>query len=156
MTIMVKKKSVSFGFLLSDVTRLLRKHFDRRATAFGLTRAQWRALKWLSAGEGMHQSELAEQLEMEPIAIGRVIDRLQSAGFVERRADPTDRRRWQLCLTAQAQAVLDDMQTISRELRGEAMRGIAAAEIRRTTAVLERIKENLLALDVPGGKAAGK
>lgn len=153
---MVRKKSSSFGFLLSDVTRLLRKHFDRRATAFGLTRAQWRALQWLNAGEGMHQSELAEQLEMEPIAIGRVIDRLQSAGFVERRADPTDRRRWQLCLTAQARAVLDDMQTISRELRGDAMRGIAAAEIKRTTAVLERIKQNLLALDVPAGKGNRK
>ncbi len=142
----------SFGFLLSDVTRLLRKQFDRRAVGFGLTRAQWRALKWLSSGEGLYQSELAEQLEMEPIAVGRVIDRLQSSGFVERQPDPADRRRWRLCLTDQAHAVLDDMQTISLGLRRDAMKGISAAEIETTAAVLERIKSNLLALDAPASK----
>ncbi|MCB1842303.1 MAG: MarR family transcriptional regulator [Halioglobus sp.] len=140
-------KDSSFGFLLSDVTRLFRKHFDRRATAFDLTRAQWRALKWLEASKGMHQSELADQLEMEPIAIGRVIDRLESAGFVERRADPTDRRRWSLYLTRRALAVVDDMRGISLQLRAEALRGISAADLARTTRTLESIKKNLLLLD---------
>lgn len=146
----------SFGFLLSDVTRLLRKQFDRRAVGFGLTRAQWRALKWLSSGQGMYQSELAEQLEMEPIAVGRVIDRLESSGFVVRQADPDDRRRWKLGLTAKARAVLDDMQSISLDLRRDALRGVSVAEIRQTTTVLERIKENLLALDMPAAKGGSR
>jgi DNA-binding MarR family transcriptional regulator len=145
-------KQDSFGFLLSDVTRLFRKQFDRRAVSFGLTRAQWRAMKWLSAGHGMFQSELAEQLEMEPIAIGRVIDRMQSAGFVVRQPDPTDRRRWRLSLTKKALAVLDDMQSISVDLRRDAMRGVTAAEIKTTMSILDRIKANLLALETPPGK----
>src|ERR1700709_151875 len=95
----------TFGILINDVTRLLRKQFDRRAVRFSLTRAQWRALKRLSYSEGMRQAELAEQLELEPIAIRRVIDRLEKAGFVERRADPADRRAWRLHLTARAHAV---------------------------------------------------
>jgi len=156
MAAMISKKNISLGFLLSDVTRLLRKHFDRRATAFGLTRAQWRALQWLNNREGMNQSELAEQLEMEPIAIGRVIDRLESSGFVERRANPRDRRQWRLYLTGQARAVLDDMEKIARELRNDAFRGVPASELTRTRTVLERVKSNLTALDEsenPGDKA---
>lgn len=153
---MTRKKKDSFGFLLSDVTRLFRKHFDRRAVGVGLTRAQWRALKWLSAGEGTYQSELAEQLEMEPIAVGRVIDRLQAAGFVVRQSDPADRRRWQLCLTERSHSVLDDMQAIAKKLRGDAMRGIPKADLKRTTEVLERIKQNLLALDTPNDKDGAK
>lgn len=144
---MYAKKNISLGFLLSDVTRLMRKHFDRRATAFGLTRAQWRALQWLNKREGMTQSELSDQLEMEPIAIGRVIDRLEASGFVERRADPRDRRRWRLILTNKAQAVLDDMTKIAQGLRGDAFKGIPAEELKRMKAVLEQIKENLLTLD---------
>jgi DNA-binding MarR family transcriptional regulator len=149
-------KQDSFGFLLADVTRLLRKQFDRRAVGFGLTRAQWRALKWLSSGQGMYQSELAEQLEMEPIAVGRVIDRLQSAGFVVRQADPADRRRWRLGLTKKALAVLDDMQSISLDLRRDAMRGVTAGEIKKTVSVLNRIKANLLALETPASKGGAQ
>ena len=96
---MAKTEDISFGYLLSDVTLLFRKHFDRRAVKFGLTRAQWRATKVLYHREGLRQTELAEFLEMEPIAVGRVIDRLQAAGFVERRHDPKDRRAWRLHLS---------------------------------------------------------
>ncbi|MGA9572927.1 MAG: MarR family transcriptional regulator [Lysobacterales bacterium] len=141
------KKDISFGFLLSDVTRLFRKHFDRRAVEFGLTRAQWRALKWLNASEGMNQSELAEQLEMEPMAIGRVIDRLQNSGFVVRKADPSDRRSWRLFLTDRARAILDDMQRISKKLLSEAVGDIPKDDIDHTLQVLERIKSNLLELE---------
>src|SRR5512142_441145 len=101
-------EKTTFGYLVTDVTRLMRKHFDRRAVRFNMTRAQWRALKRLHHDEGMRQNELAEFLEMEPIAVGRVIDRLQKAGFVERRADPKDRRAWRLYVTAQAQGVVGD------------------------------------------------
>ncbi|MCE7951537.1 MAG: MarR family transcriptional regulator [Xanthomonadales bacterium PRO7] len=140
----------SFGVLVTDVTRLMRKHFDRRAVCFNLTRAQWRALKRLHRGEGMRQNELAEQLEMEPIAIGRVIDRLQKAGFVERRADPADRRAWRLYLTPRAHGVVDDMEQISTELLREAQRGVSAAEMKAMMSTLTRMKNNLHALDQLG------
>jgi DNA-binding MarR family transcriptional regulator len=137
----------AFGFLVNDVTRMLRKIFDRRAVRFGMTRAQWRALKRISYSEGMRQNELAEQLEMEPIAIGRVIDRLEKAGFVERRADPADRRAWRLHLTARAHGVVDDMETISTELFRDAQKGISAADMKAVMATLSHMKQNLIALD---------
>jgi MarR family transcriptional regulator, transcriptional regulator for hemolysin len=144
---MAKTEDISFGYLLSDVTLLFRKHFDRRAVKFGLTRAQWRATKMLYRREGLRQAELAEFLEMEPIAVGRVIDRLQAAGFVERRPDPKDRRAWRLYTTEQARVIVDDMEGIALELRRDATRGIAPDELREALAVISRIKDNLLALD---------
>ncbi|KRE89829.1 MarR family transcriptional regulator [Frateuria sp. Soil773] len=144
---MTRPEDIPFGYLLSDVTLLFRKHFDRRAVRFGLTRAQWRAIKMLHHREDLRQNELAEFLEMEPIAVGRVIDRLQAAGFVERRPDPKDRRAWRLHLTAQARAVVDDMQEIGRGLRRDATVGIEAAELEQALAVISRIKDNLQALE---------
>ena len=137
----------SFGFLVTDVTRLLRTLFDRRAARFGLTRAQWRALKRLHHAQGITQNELAEFLEMEPIAVGRVIDRLQKAGFIERRADPRDRRVWRLHLLPKAHAVVDDMEQIASELLRQAQRGVSAAEMESMMSVLARMKDNLNALD---------
>src|SRR5690349_24013316 len=89
----MKPEDIPFGYLLSDVTLLFRKHFDRRAVRFGLTRAQWRAIKMLHhRQENLRQTELAELLEMEPIAVGRVIDRLQTAGIGARPPEPTAER----------------------------------------------------------------
>ncbi|RDI98450.1 MarR family transcriptional regulator [Dyella solisilvae] len=147
---MTKAEDISFGYLLNDVTLLFRKHFDRRAVKFGLTRAQWRATKMLYHREGLRQTELAELLEMEPIAVGRVIDRLQAAGFVERRPDPKDRRAWRLYVTDQARGVIADMELIARGLRRDATRGIAVDEMQQALEVLNRIKENLQALDGAG------
>jgi DNA-binding MarR family transcriptional regulator len=144
---MAKTEDLSFGYLLSDVTLLFRKHFDRRAVKFGLTRAQWRATKVLYHREGLRQTELAEFLEMEPIAVGRVIDRLQAAGFVERRHDPKDRRAWRLHTTERARVIVDDMELIARDLRKDATVGIDYDELEQALAVINRIKENLLALD---------
>ncbi|MFC5742791.1 MarR family winged helix-turn-helix transcriptional regulator [Dyella tabacisoli] len=146
---MKKTEDISFGYLLNDVTLLFRKHFDRRAVKFGLTRAQWRATKMLCYREGLRQTELAEFLEMEAIAVGRVIDRLQAAGFVERRPDPKDRRAWQLYATEQARAIVADMEVIAHGLRKDATRGIERAEMEQVMDVMGRIKENLLALEQP-------
>ena len=140
-------EDISFGYLLNDVTLLFRKHFDRRATRFGLTRAQWRAIKCLHIRPGIRQNELAEFLEMEPIAVGRVVDRLQAAGFVERRADPKDRRCWRLFTTEQAHSVVDDMELIARGLRRDAAGDIPVPELQHALAVLTRMKDNLQALD---------
>jgi DNA-binding MarR family transcriptional regulator len=144
---MAKTEDMSFGYLLNDVTLLFRKHFDRRAVKFGLTRAQWRATKMLYHREGLRQTELAEWLEMEPIAVGRVIDRLQAAGFVERRADPRDRRAWRLYITERARVIVGDMELIARDLRKDATRGIGSDELGAALGVISRIKENLQALE---------
>ncbi|HEX7815533.1 MarR family transcriptional regulator [Dyella sp.] len=144
---MAKTEDISFGYLLNDVTLLFRKHFDRRAVKFGLTRAQWRATKVLYHREGLRQTELAEYLEMEPIAVGRVIDRLQSAGFVERRPDPKDRRAWRLYTTDQARDVVADMEEIARGLRRDATQGISPDEMEQCLGVLTHIKDNLQRLE---------
>lgn len=142
----------NFAYPLLDVTRLLRKHFDRRAEPLGLTRAQWRAIKVIHRHEGISQKALAELLEMEPIPVGRVIDRLQQAGFVERRADPQDRRVWRLHTMDRAHGVLDDMEIIAAGLRDDALTGIADAELAACLGVLERMKQNLLALEEPSSR----
>ncbi len=148
---MAKTEDISFGYLLGDVTLLFRKHFDRRAVKFGLTRAQWRATKVLYHREGLRQTELAEFLEMEPIAVGRVIDRLQAGGFVERRPDPKDRRAWRLYVTDQARVIVGDMEIIARGLRKDATRGIDHDELQQALAVIGRIKDNLQALEQGDG-----
>ncbi len=139
--------SRGLGLQLMHVTRLLRKHFDRRATQFDLTRSQWRALKAIARHEGLSQTELAELLELEPIPVGRVIDRLQQTGFVERRPDPSDRRCWRLHLAARAHGVVEDMERIADGLRLEAVAGISLRDYKTFDKVLRRIKCNLTALD---------
>ena len=146
----------SFFYLLHDATRQIRKHFDRRATRFELTRAQWRALKATGRQEGLSQTELADYLDMEPIPVGRVIDRLEKTGYVERRADPGDRRRWRLYLTPKAHAIVDEMEVIANGLRDDALRGIPRADLEAYARVLIQLKENLAALDSAAEQERGK
>src|SRR5207302_9486649 len=82
----------SFGFLLHDIARLMRKRFDQRARNLNLTRAQWQVVAHLARHEGINQAGLAEIIEIEPITLGRLIDRMEEAGWVERRPNPSDRR----------------------------------------------------------------
>jgi len=152
---MVNVRDNRFAHLCQDVTRQLRKHFDRRAVRFGMTRAQWRALKTTRHYEGLSQAELADYLDMEPIPVGRVIDRLEKAGYVERRADPADRRRWRLYLTPKAHAIVDEMDVIADGLRDDALRGIGDAEFATLLRVLTQIKDNLAALDSAANEDKG-
>ena len=92
--------SDSIGFLMADVSRLLRRVFDERARSIGVTRPQWRVLTVLARNEGINQNMLADRLEVEPITLSRMVDRMQDAGLVERRADPGDRRRAYIGLSA--------------------------------------------------------
>lgn len=147
---MITTPESSFAYQLHDVTRLFRKHFDRRAVRFGMTRAQWRALKAIRRQEGISQSELAEFIDMHAIAVGRVLDRLEQAAFIERRADPDDRRRWKLYLTPKAHAVTDDMEIIARELRGDSLRNVGQADFDTFVRVLAQIRNNLDGLDRSG------
>ncbi|MBN8225289.1 MAG: MarR family transcriptional regulator [Xanthomonadales bacterium] len=137
----------NLGYLVADLGRLFGRVFDRRVAHLGLTRVQWRTLKRLSLTQGVTQVELADQLDLEPIAVGRVIDRLQKAGFVERRADPADRRVWRLYLLPQSAQVTGEVETVSQAVRTEAMAGIAAADLATALAVLARVRDNLSRLD---------
>ena len=140
----------NLGYLVADLGRLFGRVFDRRVAHLGLTRVQWRTLKRLSLTQGVTQVELADQLDLEPIAVGRVIDRLQKAGFVERRADPADRRVWRLYLLPQSEQVTGPVEAIAQVLRREATAGISAAELATTLAVLEQVRANLNQLDREG------
>lgn len=95
--------------LLSDVGRMIRTEADRRARSHDMTRAQWVMLIRLQNEPGLTQKELAELLEVEPITVARLVDRLESRGLIERRADPQDRRCWRLHLLPASQPVLDEL-----------------------------------------------
>ena len=137
----------ALGFLLADVSRLMRRRFDARAREIGLTRAQWRVLTQLRRREGINQTALAEIMEIEPISLGRHIDRLVEKDFVERRADPRDRRAWRLYLKPEVQPVLDRLRTISNVNRKEVLQGIPNEESEALIDTLLRIKGNLTALE---------
>ena len=111
-------------FLLHDVARLLRHEADKRASSRGLTRAQWVILFWLDRQPGLSQKELSEILEVEPITVARLIDRLETRGMVERRPDPKDRRIWRLHLLPPATPVLAELHT-----ERAAMHRMATADI---------------------------
>ena len=103
----MKAERSNFGYTIADMTRLLRRVFDRRAAQLGLTQAQ-----------------LAEELDMEPIAIGRVLDRMQLAGFIERRNDPNDRRCWRLFPVGETPAAMVEMKRIADQLNDEVLEGV--------------------------------
>ncbi|MGA7801057.1 MAG: MarR family transcriptional regulator [Gammaproteobacteria bacterium] len=148
----------SLGFLLHDVSRLLRKRFDRRARALGLTRAQWSVIAHLRRNEGLTQSALADILEVEKITLCRLVDRLEAAGWVERRPHPEDRRANALYLTPKAYPILDRMGAISQEIRTEAMSGLRPEEQEHLLDTLLRLKQNLLereGAEPPGGTGSG-
>ena len=107
-------------FLLHDVARLLRVDADKRARAHDMTRAQWGILIWLERQPGISQKELAELLEVEPITVARLIDRLETRGMVERRPDPKDRRIWRLHLRPDAYPVLREIDRPARRHQGHA------------------------------------
>lgn len=134
----------TFGFLLSDTARLLRRWFDERARQHGATRAQWKALLIISRHEGINQGGLAELLEVEPITLCRMIDRLQESGLVERRRDPNDRRAWQLFLTDKAHPIIEELRATAADLTTQALRGVSQEQHDEVTKVLNRIRENLL------------
>src|SRR5579883_3621613 len=133
----------TFGFLLHDIARLMRKRFDQRARGLGLTRAQWQVLAHLARHEGINQVGLAEILEIEPITLGRLIDRMEEAGWVERRPKPSDRRARLLYLTDQAWPIFDRMRALGDEVRAEALDTLSEAERETLLKTLAVIRNNL-------------
>ena len=141
--------SDSLSFLISDVSRLMRRRFDERARQVGATRAQWRTLTTLSRHEGLNQGALADLLEVEPITLCRMIDRLEESGLVERRRDPADRRAWQLFLTDKSKPMLDDLRSMADDLFNQMLRGVDAPSREALTGSLETIRANLFSLPSP-------
>ncbi|TNE37143.1 MAG: MarR family transcriptional regulator [Alphaproteobacteria bacterium] len=141
----------SLGFLISDVTRLLRQEFNRRAQGLGLSQAQWRALVALALHEGANQKTLAEALEIQPMTLARLIDHLQGTGLVERRPDPADRRAFCLYLTDKGQFLMEEVWQLAEETRDLAQAGITLAELKTMTRALEKMKANLLRV-APGAE----
>ena len=129
-------------FEISETAHALRKAFDRRACGHGVTRAQWKVLFRLSRQPGMRQIELADMLDIEPITLSRIVDRLEEGGLVERVADPADRRVWRLHVTVQAQPLIEKLRSIADEMIADAFSGITTKDIEITRQVLARVREN--------------
>jgi MarR family transcriptional regulator for hemolysin len=137
----------NFGFLLKDVSRRYVQRFERNAAAMSLTLVQCRALVRLEKNEGISQARLAEQTEVEPMAMVRILDRMEADGLLERRPDPDDRRARRVHLTAKAKPLLEEIWRLADLTRAETFAGIPRAEREAFIAVLERLDANLSALD---------
>jgi MarR family transcriptional regulator, transcriptional regulator for hemolysin len=134
----------NLGFVLSDISRLARKEFDRRVRELGLTRAQWLVLLHLARRPGCTQSDLAESLQLQKITVSRHADRLVRAGWIERRDDADDRRAYHLFVSSRAEPLLDQLTKVAEELRDEYMRGLPQARRDALINDLLHIKSNLL------------
>jgi MarR family transcriptional regulator, transcriptional regulator for hemolysin len=132
-----------FAFTLNDVARLLRTYANHRAAAFGITRAQWAVMARLDRQEGLKQSELAEMLDLQPITLTRLLDRLGHSGLIERRPDPRDRRAKRLFLTPAARPLLERLGGLAEELMSTALAGIDRPTVKLMLANLSIAKENL-------------
>ncbi len=140
--------------LIADVSRLMRRAFDERARTIGVTRQQWQMLTYLARNEGINQGGLAYLMEVEPITLCRMVDRLQDSDLVERRSDPADRRAWQLFLTERGRARLDDLRPLAAGLYDEAMAGINEKEQVAMIAALKAMRTNLSRRALPPQEAA--
>src|SRR5918912_261860 len=129
-------------FEIGETAHALRKAFDRLAVGLGVTRAQWKVLFKLTRTPGLRQVELADMLDLEPITLCRIVDRLEEAGLVERTRDPEDRRAWRLHVTSKAQPLVDQLHGIGEQLVAQAFAGIDSKDIELTREVLSRIREN--------------
>ena len=138
--------SRTLGFVLNDVARLMRKRFEQRARAasLGLTRAQAAVLANLARQEGINQVSLAQILELEPITLARLLDRLQAAALIERRPDPKDRRAHLLYLTGAAYPLLDRIFALAADVRQDALAGIAEPDRNLLLEMMLKMRVNLI------------
>ncbi|RBP97100.1 MarR family transcriptional regulator [Rhodobacter sp. 140A] len=133
----------SLGFLLTDATRAIRRRFEQRATELGLSSAQWRVLVHLLRRGPLSQARLAEFLEIEPISVSRLVDRMQEAGWVEREPDPNDRRVKLVVAKRKAHAAFENARQIADDLYEQALAGLPPGALDTLTDALRRIIINL-------------
>jgi len=132
-----------FAFIINDVARMLKTYADYRGAQFGVTRAQWAVLARLDRFEGLKQAELAEMLDLQPITLTRLLDRLCENGLIERRSDPNDRRAKRLFLTAAARPLLEQLGTLGEDMMTTALAGVPRESVEQIVAQLAVAKENL-------------
>ncbi len=129
----------SFGLLIYEISRQMRKRLEQRAKGLGLTRAQWQALAKLNRNPDLSQAQLADILDLEPITVSRLLDRMEEAGLISRRPHPTDRRIRLVSVTETARPILDEFRVLVDELHEEILGHMSAAEraelIDRLTAI---------------------
>lgn len=145
----------SLPYLLADSARLLRRAFDARVRVLGMTSPQARLLLILHVTEGENQGFYADRLEVEPISLTRMIDRMEESGLIERRRDPSDRRAWRLHLTDKSRKVIDQVRAGLAGLEDEMLAGLTAAQREELGRLLEAIQDNFTtartALEVANG-----
>jgi MarR family transcriptional regulator for hemolysin len=131
------------AFTIMDVARMLKTYADQRARQFGISRAQWGVLVRLDRSEGLKQSELAEILDLQPISLTRLLDRLADNELIERRADPNDRRANRLFLTPAARPLLEQLAKLGENMMTTVLDGLDAKSNERLLHDLGLVKDNL-------------
>lgn len=141
---------------LVESSRFLRNYIDHRAKGRGTTRAQWIVLFRLRDQEGLSQVDLADVLELQPISLVRLLDRLVEHGLVERRHDPRDRRANRLFLTAGGRQLADDLDSLRDAIAIDVLRDVPAAAVETSLKTLRDIKERIKAFAGPSDSVAAK
>lgn len=141
----MRARQDTLGFLLADVSRLMRRAFQQRLEGSSLTLAQARALVYVSRNEGVRQIDLAELLEVQPITLARLLDQLAKAGLVERRAAPADRRAFQIFLLPAAAQQLAAIERVAKAVRANALRGVSEQQAAGVMSALGKMRNNLAA-----------
>lgn len=129
--------------LMYDISRLTRRNFERRAKSLGLTRSQWMVIGIVRRFPGIKQAELAERMDVQPITVGRLIDRMEKDGWIERRSDPNDRRAKRLHLTSRVQAIASQIRSLALNIRKDTLEGLTQNEHDTLLRILTLIKNNL-------------
>ena len=146
--------SDSVAFMIADSARLFRRALNARARDLGVTGQQWRVLGVVFRNPGINQGAAAELLECEPITLSRMVDRLQDAQLIERRADPADRRAWRLHLTEAAVPLVDRIRDIANEICDTALEGMSEDERASFTTLAQRFRANLTRKDDDDDRSA--
>jgi len=134
------------GYLIHDVSRLRRMMFDRALAPLGITRSQWWVLAFISRKDGLPQTQLANELDVGKVAVGALIDRLESSGFVIRQADPVDRRVKRVYVTKQARGFLEKLRKETDKFNARIVDGIDRRQLEAASDALLAMKRNLLAM----------
>jgi len=137
------RRDLKLGFLLHDVSRMRRKAFDQFMKPLGITRAQWWVIAHLTRQDGMMQTQLADLLDVGKASLGTLIDRLESAGWIERVADPTDKRAKRIYLARNSQQLLEKMGEYERAFNEQAFRGLTGDDRETLVQLLSVIKQSL-------------
>lgn len=147
MSIMGDITNGDFLTLLHEVAHVMRIRFDQRARQHGMTRAQWVILLKLKRWPGLTQKELAQMVEVEPMTVARLVDRLEAAGYVRRCADPADRRVWRLELLPEAQPLIHEIEAVRDEIFETLAGDLPREEVAQAARVLAHIKSKLACSD---------